>query len=29
MGEDGSADLKYVLQVAKDIGQLMKIRPYC
>ena len=24
MGEDGSADLKYVLQVAKDIGQLME-----
>ena len=24
MGEDGSADLKYVLQVAKDIGQQME-----
>ncbi len=28
MGEDGSADLKYVLQVAKDIGRYIKRHSY-
>ncbi len=27
MGEDGSADLRYILQVAADIGQALPLRP--